>query len=76
MFYKRQYASKELMSKSEDKQKLIENTDFDNLNKIEVASMFWDSAYQTATKLALEVLENYIGLDNIKEHLKETLEKE
>ena len=64
------------MSNFKKKRILLGKTNLDLLNKVEVACLFWDAAYAEAMKAALEVLSSYENMDKVKQHVKETLEKE
>ena len=64
------------MSKFEVMRKEIAATDFDTLNKVEIASKFFEKGHWYALQCALDVLNSYQGMDVVKKHLKEVLEKE
>ena len=64
------------MTRLEKMKELLNKTNFDSLNKVEIAILFWNSGYDSAHSVVNEVLINYEGLETVKEHLKEDLQKE
>ena len=64
------------MNKFETMRTEMALTDFDSLNKVEIAAKFFEKGHLSAAQAALDVLNSYQGMDIIKKHMKEVLEKE
>ena len=64
------------MDKFEVMRKELALTDFDKLNKIEIAVKFFEKGHSFAANTAIDVLNNYQGFEVVKKHMKEALEKE